>query len=110
MVLLGRALQPVQEQFAKETLLSFLKVYSKKFFIKVKMKQFLDKLIHIQQRFKRYVFLMKSRMDLLRMFWDQEVSKMVMHHMKIKYKTKKQKDTLMKLKDLKFSIKEKILS
>ncbi len=65
--------------------------------------------MHIQGRFKRYLFLMRARMDLLRKYWDVEISRMIMGHVKNKSKTKKQKEQQTKLRDIKPEIKEAVL-
>ena len=52
---------------------------------------------------------MGARMGLLRKYWDQEHSKMVMGLVKMKNKTKKQKDLLSKLREISDTIKEEIL-
>ena len=52
---------------------------------------------------------MSARMDLLRKFWEQELSKMIMKYVKLKNKTKKQKDFLQKLREIKDAVREGIL-
>lgn len=52
---------------------------------------------------------MKSRMDLLRLYWDNEIKKMIMNLVKIKFKSKKQKEYLQKLRSIPDDIKEAIL-
>jgi hypothetical protein len=63
----------------------------------------------VQNKCKRYLLMMRLKMDLLNKYWDIELSKMIMRFVKQKQKTKKQKEFLHKLRDIKDSIKLAIL-
>ncbi|CDW85584.1 m-phase inducer phosphatase 2 [Stylonychia lemnae] len=98
------------ETRAKQTFLDFLRVYSKKFYIKIKIKQFFERLISIQERFSLYVKQMKQRMEVLKKYFDQEQQKMILQLVKIKNKSKKQKDLLQKLREVTDSVKQAVLN
>jgi hypothetical protein len=53
--------------------------------------------------------MMGHRMELLRKYWEREISKMIISLVKIKYKSKKQKDLLTKLRGIPEPIKEELL-
>lgn len=55
----------------------------------------------IQQRIKAYIKSMKAREEVLISYWNQEQAKMLIQLVKMKNKTKKQKDFMQKLRDLK---------
>eukprot|EP00347_Sterkiella_histriomuscorum_P022055 403331844 len=107
---INQLINPNIEQQAKTTFLDFLRVYSKKFFIKVKIKQFFEKLISIQKRFSNYVFQMHQRFEVLQKYYAQELSKMILQIVKIKQKTKKQKDLLQKLREITDSMRDRVLA
>lgn len=103
---------------AKDMILQFLRVYSKKFFIKVKIKQFFEKcnvnfyqliVMSIQLRMQHYIKNLKFRIEILRKYWDQELSSLIMNLVKVKQKTKKQKELLDKLRSIKESVRDAIL-
>ena len=77
------------EYDAKELMVDFLRVYSKKFFIKVKFKVFFERcklfniyhtfiVYKIQSRIKNYLNGMKGRIELLSKMWNKEHTSMVM--------------------------------
>ena len=85
----------------------FLRVSSKKFFIKVKFKNFFKRgkecakeiVIFVQTRIKEYFQRMQRKLDLLVLYWDEEQRKMLMKLLKMKTKTKKQKEFQQKLSE-----------
>jgi|LauGreDrversion4_2_1035121.scaffolds.fasta_scaffold103536_2 hypothetical protein len=88
-----------EESEAKEKLVDFLKVYSKKYFIKVKVKVFFHRrillfidiflVITVQQRLKSYITGMRGRKELLLKMWEREQHSMIMQLAKVKNKSKK---------------------
>ena len=53
---------------------------------------------------------LKFRIDILRKYWDQEISSLIMSLVKVKQKSKRQKELLDKLRAVKESVRDAILS